>query len=150
SNLASVSYTIPAGTPAGSYTIFADYNGATGLATSLDHAKTLTINPANASVAITWATPQTYNGGTHPAAATVTGPVSADNPITSPAVSCGYFAGATAGLLGTGSATATTNASNWTVRAYFAGNTNYNSSSATKTIVIDAADTSVAITWATP
>ena len=37
SGIASVNYSLPAGTAAGPYTIFADYSGATGLAASADH-----------------------------------------------------------------------------------------------------------------
>ncbi len=59
-------------------------------------------------------------------------------------------AGSTAGLAGTGSATAPTNAGTYTVRASFAGNGNYDPASDAKTIVIDKAAASVVITWATP
>jgi MBG domain-containing protein/Big-like domain-containing protein len=50
SGFASVNYATPAGTAAGSYTIFADYSGATGLASSSDHTATLTINKATLTV----------------------------------------------------------------------------------------------------
>src|SRR4051812_48594527 len=63
-----------------------DYNGDSAT-------KTITINAANATVNLTWADPQTYNGSAHPASATVTGPVTADNPITTPAVSFAYYSG---------------------------------------------------------
>ena len=55
----------------------------------------------------------------------------------SPAATLEYFAGATAGAAGTGTATAPTNAGTHTVRASFAGNSNYNPASDTKTIVIN-------------
>ena len=71
---------------------------------------------------ITWATPQTYNGSTHPATAVVNG-VGGDTNL-SPAATLEYFAGPTAGTAGTGTATAPTNAGTYTVRASFAGNGN--------------------------
>ena len=92
--------------------------------------KTIVIDKAAASVDITWASPQTYNSNTHPATAQVDGVGGETN--LSPAATLEYFAGATAGAAGTGSATAPTNAGTWTVRASFAGNGNYNSASATK------------------
>ena len=110
--------------------------------------KTIVIGKAAASVVITWATPQTYNGSTHPATAVVNG-VGGDTNL-SPAATLEYFAGPTAGTAGTGTATAPTNAGTYTVRASFAGNGNYDPASATKTIVIGKAAASVVITWATP
>jgi hypothetical protein len=143
---ANVTYTPSA---AGSPTITGTYGG-DGTHNGSNGNTGLTVNKADTSVSITWADPQAYNGNTHPATATVTGPVAADNPIGSPAVSFEYFSGNTAGTAGTGSATAPTNAGNYTVRASYAGNTNYNSSSATKTITINPVDTQVNITWADP
>src|SRR5439155_1313172 len=67
-----------------------------------------------------------------------------------PAATLEYFSGLTAGTAGTGSTTAPTNAGTYTVRASFAGNGNYDPASDTKTIVIEKASATVAITWATP
>ena len=112
-------------TDAGTYTVRASFAGNTNYNGDSD-TKTITIERADATVNLTWASPQTYNGNAHPASATVTGPVAADNPIGSPAVGFEYFVGGSAGLAGTGSATAPTDAGTYTVRASFAGNTNYN------------------------
>src|SRR6185436_823766 len=136
-------------TDAGTYTVRASYAGNNNYNSS-SATKTIQINPVNTQVNITWADPQAYNGNTHPATATVTGPVAADNPIGSPAVSFEYFSGNTAGSAGTGTSTAPTNAGTYTVRASYAGNNNYNSSSATKTIQINPVNTQVNITWADP
>ena len=141
--------TTTAPTNAGNYTVRASFAGNNNYNSSAA-TKTITINPVDTQVNITWASPQAYDGGTHPATATVTGPVAADNPIGSPAVSFEYFNGNTAGLAGTGTTTAPTNAGTYTVRASFAGNNNYNSSAATKTITINPVDTQVNITWTTP
>src|SRR5439155_9000211 len=84
--------TTTAPTNAGTYAVRASYAGNTNYNGS-SATRSITINPANTSVAITWTDPQTYNGSTHPATASVTGPVAADNPINSPAVSFAYYAG---------------------------------------------------------
>src|SRR5207244_3024178 len=97
---------------------------------------------------ITWATPQTYNSSTHPATAVVNG-VGGDSNL-SPAATLEYFSGSTAGTAGTGTTTAPTNAGTYTVRASFAGNGNYDPTSAVKMIVIEKATATVEITWATP
>ena len=123
-------------TSAGTYTVLAsfagngNYNGDTA-------EKTVTIAKAAASVSITWATPQTYNGSAHPATATVNG-VGGETDL-SPAASLEYFAGSSALTAGTGSATAPTDAGTYTVRATFDGNANYNGDTAVKTIVIEKA-----------
>ena len=134
-------------TNAGTHTVRASFAGNSNYNPASD-TKTIVIDKADASVVITWATPQTYNSSTHPATAVVNG-VGGDTNL-SPAATLEYFAGATAGAAGTGTATAPTNAGTYTVRASFAGNSNYNPASDTKTIVIDKADASVVITWATP
>src|SRR5439155_7199809 len=107
-----------------------------------------TVNKASATVVITWSTPQTYNSSTHPATAVVNG-VGGDTNL-SPAATFEYFSGSSAGTAGTGTATAPTAAGTYTVRASFAGNGNYDPTSAVKTIVIDKASATVAITWSTP
>ncbi len=134
-------------TNAGTYTVRASFAGNTDYDPTSD-VKTIVIDKASASIVITWATPQTYNSSTHPASAVVNG-VGGDTNL-SPAATLEYFAGSTAGLAGTGSATAPTNAGTYTVRASFAGNTNYDPTSDVKTIVIDKASASIVITWATP
>src|SRR5213075_2829311 len=123
--------TTTAPTNAGTYTVRASFAGNNNYNSS-SATKTITINPANSSVSITWATPQTYNTNTHPATAQADGVGGETN--LSPAPSLEYFSGPTAGTAGTGTTTAPTNAGTYTVRASFAGNNNYNSSSATKTI----------------
>ena len=80
--------------------------------TGSNDSQTFQIDKANASVAIDW-TNSVYDGAANPASATVTGPVSSDNPITSPAVSFAYYSGSTA--TGSDSATAPTNAGTYTV-----------------------------------
>ena len=130
-------------TNAGTYTVLASFAGNTNYEGDTD-TTTIVINKAVATVAVTWASPQTYNGSTHPATAVVNG-VGGDTNL-SPAATLEYFAGATAGAAGTGLVTAPTNAGTWTVRASFAGNGNYNSTSDTKTIVIDKATPTVTLT----
>src|SRR5439155_161719 len=107
--------------------------------------KTITIAQATASVSITWAN-STYDGTTNPASATVDGVAGETN--LSPAATLEYFVGGSAGTAGTGSTAAPKNAGTYTVRASFAGNTNYEPKSATKTITIAQATASVSITWA--
>src|SRR5204862_157777 len=110
-------------TNAGTYTVRAsfagngDYNGEA-------RKRAVEIDKASATVAITWATPQTYTSSTHPAAATVNG-VGGDSNL-SPAATFEYFSGSAAGAVGTGTVTAPTNAGTYTVRASFAGNGDYN------------------------
>ena len=108
-----------------------NYNAATPVERSF------VVEKADATVSITWATPQTYNGSNHPATAQVDG-VGGDSDL-SPAATLEYFSGDTAGTAGTGSATAPTNAGDYSVRASFAGNGNYNSDTAVKSIVIEKA-----------
>src|SRR5438477_351411 len=85
----------------------------------------------------------TYDGTPNPASATATG-VAADGNL-SPTPSLTYYPGSD--TLGTALAGAPTNAGTYTVLASFAGNNNYNSSSATRTIVISPAASAVHITW---
>ncbi len=62
SGTASTSFTIPAGTAAGSYQIQASYNPASGYSASSDTSHQLTISKANP--VITWATPASIVAGT--------------------------------------------------------------------------------------
>src|SRR5439155_753072 len=91
---------------------------------------------------------QTYTGSTTPSLHDAL-PICGDSNL-SPAATLEYFSGSTAGTAGTGTTTAPTNAGTYTVRASFAGNGNYDPTSAVKTIVIEKATATVAITWATP
>lgn len=97
--------------------------------TSAAHA--VTIAKATAPVAITWNN-SIYNGTANSASATVNGVGSETN--LSPAATFTYYAGATAS--GTALAGAPRIAGQYTVRVSFAGNTNYNSAFADKTITI--------------
>src|SRR5439155_1529640 len=139
--------TTTAPTNAGTYTVRASFAG-NGNYDPTSAVKTIVIEKATATVAITWATPQTYNSSTHPATAVVNG-VGWDGHL-SPAASPARRSSDLAGTAGTGTTTAPTNAGTYTVRASFAGNGNYDPTSAVKTIVIEKATATVAITWATP
>nr|MBA2382514.1 MBG-2 domain-containing protein [Chloroflexota bacterium] len=129
-----VSYT--ANTNVGTVTASATYAGDANHFGSND-SKDFAITKATATVVITWATPQTYTGSSHPATATINGVGGETN--LSPAATLEYFAGSTAGTAGSGTSTAPTNTGTYTVRASFAGNSNYNAASATKTITISKA-----------
>src|SRR5439155_167053 len=99
--------------------------------------KTITISPATLS-STTSRNDSTYNGSANSASAVVSGPVVADNPISSPAATFAYYSGSSV-LSGTPIGGAPTNAGTYTVRASFAGNTNYTSKYADKTITISPA-----------
>jgi hypothetical protein len=129
---------------AGTYTVRASFAGNTNYA-SASADKTITIAPATPTVAITWNN-SGYTGSAHPATATVTGPVAADNPITAPAVSFAYYSGST--VSGSALPGAPVNAGTYIVRASFAGNTNYAYAFADKTITI--AQLTPTITWSNP
>jgi hypothetical protein len=132
-------------TGTGTCTLTASQAGDGNYSAAAEVAHDVAAAKADATVNLTWASPQTYDGGTHPASATVTGPVAADNPILSPAVSFEYFVGGSAGTAGTGSATAPTDAGAYSVRASFAGNTNYKPDSATKTLTLDKRNTTTSV-----
>jgi hypothetical protein len=68
---ASVSYVLPAGTPAGAYTIQAAYSGTVSLSASSDNTHTLTVGKATATVTLGSLT-QTYTGSPLSATATTT------------------------------------------------------------------------------
>src|SRR5436190_1481506 len=96
--------------------------------------------PVSADNPIT--SPAAYNANTHPATATVSWSESADNPLalhSVPTRRSSDLSVVVANLL----AGAPTDAGTYTVKASFAGNTNYNSSSNTKTITIDPARSAV-------
>ena len=58
---ASANYTLPGGTPAGTYTIVASYNGAGGFGSSSDNTHTLTVGKA--TPVITWSNPASVTFG---------------------------------------------------------------------------------------
>src|SRR3954451_20302646 len=99
-------------TDAGTYTVQASFAG-NGNYDPASDTKTISITTASATVAITWASPQTYTSSTHPATAVVNG-VGGDTNL-APAASFEYFSGLTAGAVGTGKATAPTAAGTCTV-----------------------------------
>ena len=107
--------------------------------------RTVAAAKATPTVTITW-NDSTYTGSPNTATATVTGVGGAS--IASPAPTFEYFTGSTAGAVGTGTPTAPSNAGTYTVRASFAGNADYVSASATKTITISKANQT--ITFAQP
>jgi hypothetical protein len=132
-------------TDAGTYTVRADFAGNDDYKPASD-TKSITIEKADASVSITWAASQTYNGNPHPASAVVDGVGGEAN--LAPAAELTYYGGDDTS--GTALAAAPTNAGTYTALAGFAGNDNYNPAAATKTIMIDKADASVSVSWADP
>src|SRR3954447_18466103 len=146
SSSCSVGYT-PSAVGTGTHAIGASY-GADSTHSGSSGSTNLTVAKAAATVKVTWADPQTYTSSSHPASATVDGVGGETN--LSPAATLEYFSGSTAGVAGTGSTSAPTNAGTYTVRASFAGNGNYNGDSAVKTIVIAKAAATVKVTWADP
>src|SRR5919205_1087329 len=136
-----------AGAPknAGTYTVKATFAGNSNYNGS-SNTKTITIAQANSTVAITWAN-STYDGTANTASAQANG-ITGENNL-SPAPSLAYYAGANPNFVtDTPLAGAPKNAGTYTVKATFAGNSNYNGSSNTKTITIAQANSTVAITWA--
>ena len=98
---------------------------------------------ATPTIAITWVD-SVYNTNPHPAVAVVNG-VGGEENLT-PAAALVYYLGTTAS--GTSLAGAPVNAGTYTVRASFAGNTNYTDKTADKTITIEKATPTITITWA--
>jgi hypothetical protein len=101
--------------------------------TGSNGSETFTINKAAPTVNVTWAS-WTLDGTAHPATATVTGPVTAENPLTSPAVTFAYYSGSSANA--TALAGAPSGVGTFTVRADYAGNPNYTTATATKTVTV--------------
>jgi trimeric autotransporter adhesin len=112
--------------------VVVDGNGG-GNYTVTPHTATGTITPALPAVAVTWNS-WVLDGTAHLPTATVTGPVSVENPIGSPAVTFTYYAGTAAS--GTALASAPSTAGTYTVSASFPGSMNYAAASMTKTISI--------------
>jgi hypothetical protein len=124
---------------AGTYTVVAHFAG-NGNYTAADSAeKTVTVAKADASVSITWADPQIYNGSPHAAGSSVSGVGSPAEDLGSAALT--YYAGSTAS--GAPLAGAPVAAGTYTVNTSFSGNGNYNPVSATKTITIGKAELAV-------
>jgi hypothetical protein len=124
---ASVSYPLPAGTPAGTYTVQAVYSGTASLMTSSDNTHTLTVSKAAATVTLGNLT-QTYTGS----------PISA-TAVTTPA-------GLTVDFTYNGSANPPTAAGSYTVIGAISS-ANYQGS-ATGTLKINQATPT--ITWPAP
>ena len=93
------------------------------------------VEKTDASVSITWGTSQTDNGSPHPADGLVGGVGSPAKDLGTPDLT--YYSGSDTS--GSSLAGAPTDAGTYTVLASFAGNGNYNLSSATKTITIEKA-----------
>ena len=128
-------------TNAGTATASASYGGDANHKPSGD-SKTFAIEKAEASVTITWADPQTYDGDPHPASAVVDG-VGGETDLAPPA-ELTYYSGPNA--TGTPLAGAPTEAGTYTVEADFAGNGNYKPASAEKTIAIEKASSTTVVT----
>jgi hypothetical protein len=94
-------------------------------------------------VTITWATPQTYNGGTHPATTAVKG-VGTPPALLGTADALTYYAGSTASGIPLGGAPVA--AGTYTVQADFNTTTNYLAQSATATITISKATSTTTVT----
>jgi large repetitive protein len=124
---------------AGTYAVRASFAG-NGNYNGSSATKSITIGQADSSVAITWLN-STYDGTANAASAQADGVVGETN--LSPAPSLEYFDGSAAGAVGTGFTVAPKDAGTYAVRASFAGNGNYNGSSATKSITINKADQSI-------
>jgi len=127
SGAASVNYTLPAGTQAGTYTIQAVYSGSTDFAGSSDNSHTLMVNTVTAIVQLSNLT-QTYTGSPISAAAATTP------------------SGLTVNITYSGSTTAPTKAGSYSVVATVQS-ADY-TGSATGTLQINQATPTV--TWATP
>jgi hypothetical protein len=123
---------------AGTYTVVAHFNATANYTAADSAAKTVTVSKATPSVSVSWAG-WTFDGTAHQATGLISG-------VGSPAANLGnpdfaYYSGSTA----TGSPLpgAPMNAGTYTVKASFAGNSNYNPGSMTKTITIDKAELTV-------
>jgi len=133
-------------TDAGTYTVVAHYNGSANYTPANSAPKTVTVAKATPTVTIMWTTPQTYNGNTHPATASVTG-VGSPAANLGPANTLTYYSGSTAS--GTALAGAPTDAGTYTVQADFNETPNYLSKSATATITIAKAGSTTLVTCPT-
>ncbi|MGA9673560.1 MAG: Ig-like domain repeat protein [Terracidiphilus sp.] len=157
---ATASYTLPAGTAAGTYTIQATYGGTVSLSTSSDNTHTLTVGQAATATVATNAT-ATYNTAAQNVtlSATVSSPSGAVNAGT---VTFSVFQGATqigativSGTVTNGAASVTfvlpagTAAGSYTIHAAYSGNASLGSSSDnTHTLTVNQA--TPAITWPAP
>ena len=105
----------------------------------------LSITRATPVVTVTWVSPQVFDGGTHPASASVAG-------VGSPAADLGsadsftYYDGGT--VSGSGSSTPPTNVGTYTMVAHFNQTANYSAAdSAPKVLSITRATPVVTVTW---
>jgi hypothetical protein len=130
-------------TDAGTYTVVAHYNDSGNYAQADSAPKTVTVAKATPTVTITWATPQTYNGGTHPATTAVKG-VGTPPALLGTADALTYYAGSTASGIPLGGAPVA--AGTYTVQADFNTTTNYLAQSATATITISKATSTTTVT----
>jgi hypothetical protein len=105
------------------------------------NATALTITQATATVTITWNN-SVYTAAANAATAQVTGVLSGPD-VLSPAATFAYYAGST--VSGSPLAGAPTDAGTYTVRASFAGNTNYAPKFADRTITIDRAPSTTTV-----
>jgi large repetitive protein len=143
---ASVNYSLPGGplyTPAGSYTIDADYSDSSGNFLASSAQATLTINPATPTVSVTDAG-GTYNGSAFPATGIALGVD--DTTLVNGSFTYTYYSGNSAS--GTPLAGAPANAGTYTVVAQFNSNdANYTSGgTAQTTFTIGKATPSVSVT----
>ena len=128
-------------TDAGTYTVLASFAG-NGNYNPASDTKTITIDKADATVSVSWADPQTYDGDPHPATGSVSGVGSPAEDLGAPVFT--YYSGSD--TTGTALPGAPTDAGTYTVRADFAGNGNYKPASATATITIEKASSTTVVT----
>jgi large repetitive protein len=126
---------------AGTYAVRASFAGNTNY-TSAYKDQSITITQATPTVNVSW-NGGVYNGNTFVASATATGVAGAI--ISTPALTLAYYSGNTAS--GTPLAGAPVDAGTYTVRANFAGNTNYTSAYKDQSITIIQATPTVNVAW---
>ena len=135
-------------TNVGTYTVVAHFNQTANYSAADSAPKVLSITRATPVVTVTWVSPQVFDGGTHPASASVAG-------VGSPAADLGsadsftYYDGGT--VSGSGSSTPPTNVGTYTVVAHFNQTANYSAAdSAPKVLSITRATPVVTVTWVSP
>ncbi len=135
---ASVTYGLPAGTAAGSYTIEAVYNAGSGFNGSSDSGHALTVNPAGSTTVVT-VNNAVYDGAPHGGTAAVNG---AGGLETTAAV---HYVGRNETSY-TESTTPPTAAGDYTATATFAGDANHTGSSDSKDFSIAKAESQTLVT----
>jgi hypothetical protein len=149
---AAATYVLPAGTPTGTYTIQANYNGTASLDTSSDATRTLTItSAATTATAMTVSTAYTFGGQSVGLAATITSPAGSvdEGTATFTVLSGAAVVGTpvTVNVAGGSAAAgyalpAGTAAGTYTIRVAYSGTGNLNSSAdATHTLTVTPAAT---------